>query len=166
MLEVSWEKLGLSLIFPDFPQFIPTFLDFSWLSLIFPNFFTLKGREKLRKTRDRASQHSPNFGTGRVPLPDPDPDLSKSWDGHSDLDLDRTRFLLRYYPPRDILPMVELYWHGFKSPLLHKVVGKNRRLFECSNWTRRRTTKLFTSKMQRSSFGDEEAHSKTNTNLT
>ena len=46
---------------------------------------------KFRKTRDRASRHGPNFGTGRVALPDPNADLSKRQDGHPDFDLDPTR---------------------------------------------------------------------------
>ena len=35
----------------------------------------------------------------------PDPDLSKNRGGLPDLDLDPTRFLSRYYPPRDISPI-------------------------------------------------------------
>ena len=80
----------------DFLRFSPTLTNFS-------RFFYLKRPGKSRKTRDRASRHGPNFGTGRVALPDPD--LSKSQDGHPDLDLDLTL----YYPPRDISPIVGSY---------------------------------------------------------
>ena len=38
-------------------------------------------------------------------LPDLDLDFSKSRGGLPDLDLDPTRFLSRYYPPRDISPI-------------------------------------------------------------
>ena len=41
-------------------------------------------------------------------LPDLDPDLSKNWGGLPNRDLDPTRFLSRHYPPRDILPMVDI----------------------------------------------------------
>ena len=87
IFEVSREKLGFtqfSPIFPNFPRLCPTLPDFSRF------FFTWKGWEKLRKIWDRASQHGPNFWTGRAALPDPHLDLSKSWDGHPDLNLDPT----------------------------------------------------------------------------
>ena len=48
-----------------------------------------------------------NQGKLRIGLPDPD--LSKNWGGLPDLDLDPTRFLSRYYPPRDILPIAAFH---------------------------------------------------------
>ena len=84
--EVSREKSGLSPIFLDFPQF----------PLIFPNFTRFFFWPKM------AGKIEENSGT----LPDPDLDLSKNWGGLPDLDLDPTWFLSRYYPPRDISPMV------------------------------------------------------------
>ena len=42
---------------------------------------------------------------GKLGIGLPDPDLSKNQGGLPDLDLDPTRFLSRYYPPRDISPM-------------------------------------------------------------
>ena len=49
----------------------------------------------------------------------PDLDFSKSRGGLPDLDLDPTRFLSRYYPPRDISPIsggnLFSVCHGFES---------------------------------------------------
>ena len=42
---------------------------------------------------------------GKLGIGLPDPDLSKNQGGLPDLDLDPTRFLSRYYPPRDISPI-------------------------------------------------------------
>ena len=67
--------MGKSWLEPDFSRFFSTFPDLP---------------HKLIR-QDGQSQHSPNFGTGRVALPDPDPDLSKSRDGHPNLDFDPTR---------------------------------------------------------------------------
>ena len=67
--------MGKSWLEPDFSRFFSTFPDLP---------------QKLIR-RDGQSQHSPNFGTGRVALPDPDPDLSKSRDGHPDLNLNPSR---------------------------------------------------------------------------
>ena len=60
IFKVSREKSGFTRLYPTFP-----------------NFFYLKGQEKSRKTRNRASQLGPNFGTGRVALPDPNPICQK-----------------------------------------------------------------------------------------
>ena len=72
-----------------------------------PNF-----RLKIGESQDwpRFIPNCLEISKSQVALHNPDPDLSKSWDGHSDLnldlDLDQTRFLSIYYPPQDISPMV------------------------------------------------------------
>ena len=45
---------------------------------------------------------------GKLGIGLPDPDLSKNQGGLPDLDLDPTRFLSRYYPPRDISPIIHI----------------------------------------------------------
>ena len=84
------EKVGMSLKLGKVED-IPTLPDF---------------RLKIRESRDwpRFILNCPEISKSRIVLPDPD--LSKSWDGHSNLDLDPTQFLSRYYPPRDISLMV------------------------------------------------------------
>ena len=54
----------------------------------------------------RLSEYTADMGEeDRGGLPDPDPNLSKNRGGLPYLDLDPTRFLSRYYPPRDISPI-------------------------------------------------------------
>ena len=94
MFEVSYKQSGLSPIYPDFPRFIPTFLDFSQLSSIFPDLFLTKKPKK-------------NWGKLRFPPRSRSRFVKKSgWPFRSRSRPDPTLCLSRYYPPRDISPMV------------------------------------------------------------
>ena len=94
-------KSGKVEMLPDFPWFFP----------IFPDFSRCFWPKKEGKTRGK-SQFSPilsrKFKDSDL---DPIPILGQIGRGH--LDLDPTRFLSRYYPPRDISPIVD--WDGLSS---------------------------------------------------
>ena len=73
-------------------------------------------------------------------LLNPDPDLSKNRGGLPDPDLDPTRFLSRYYPPRDISPISGQHCDYKILICLNVEIGQNNQ--ESSYYLERYTYKI------------------------